>query len=67
MEEILATETEERELNAAQAQLAKAERLAAASDRKTAADPASAPRPKRTNWFSDKRDAERAGSFLRLA
>ena len=53
MEEILAMELEERELNAAQAQLAKAENLAlnGASDAK----------PKRVNWFSMKRDMERAG------
>ncbi|KAH9285324.1 putative ATP-dependent RNA helicase DDX27 [Echinococcus granulosus] len=55
MEEILATELEERELNAAQAQLAKAESLALRDGAE-----ASVTRPKRVNWFSEKRDAKRA-------
>ncbi|KAL5111668.1 putative ATP-dependent RNA helicase DDX27 [Taenia crassiceps] len=55
MEEILTTELEERELNAAQAQLAKAETLVLRGGAKTPT-----PIPKRTNWFSERRDAKRA-------
>ncbi|BHF59856.1 Probable ATP-dependent RNA helicase ddx27 [Sparganum proliferum] len=60
MKEILATEAEERELQAAESQLAKAERLAA-ERAAGGAGPTSAAPPfqKRTNWFSEKRDAER--------
>lgn len=56
MEQILAMELEERELNAAQAQLAKAESLALRGGAETPAA-----RPKRRNWFSERRDAKRAG------
>ncbi|KAL5969628.1 putative ATP-dependent RNA helicase DDX27, partial [Taenia solium] len=60
MEEILTTELEERELNAAQAQLAKAESMALRGGAETPAA-----RPKRTNWFSERRDAKRAAKRIK--
>ncbi|KAL7062602.1 hypothetical protein AAHC03_0943 [Spirometra sp. Aus1] len=60
MKEILATEAEERELQAAESQLAKAERLAAERAAGGAGQTSAAPPfQKRTNWFSEKREAER--------
>ncbi|KAM3171954.1 hypothetical protein ACTXT7_015545 [Hymenolepis weldensis] len=55
VEEILAVEIEERELNAAQKQLEKAENLGKNGD----AGRQVPYRPQRTNWFSEKREAER--------
>lgn len=56
MKGILTTELEERELNAARVQLEKAESLA----RNKGTDQII--KPKRTNWFSEKRE-ERAGKW----
>lgn len=58
MDEILATELEEHELNAALAQLAKVESLALHGKAGT-----TVAKPRRVNWFSEKRDLERAGKF----
>ncbi|VDM32126.1 unnamed protein product [Hydatigera taeniaeformis] len=55
MKEILAMELEERELNAAQAQLTKAENLVLRGDANS-----SAAGPKRINWFSERRTAKRS-------
>uniref|UniRef100_A0A0X3NUD5 RNA helicase n=2 Tax=Schistocephalus solidus TaxID=70667 RepID=A0A0X3NUD5_SCHSO len=60
LKEILDMEAEERELQAAESQLAKAERLAAErAAGSTGSSTAAPPFQKRTNWFSEKRDAER--------
>ncbi|VDN09618.1 unnamed protein product [Dibothriocephalus latus] len=54
------TEAEERELQAAESQLARAERFAAERAAVSAGSTTAAPPfQKRTNWFSEKRDAER--------
>lgn len=60
VEEILAVEIEERELNTAQKQLEKAENLVKNKD----AGRQVPYRPQRTNWFSEKREAERAGKCV---
>ncbi|VDD75742.1 unnamed protein product [Mesocestoides corti] len=62
MEEILATELEEKELNAAQVQLAKAEQLMLHNGKDQ-----SVPKPKRSNWFSEKREAEQAAKRRKKA
>ncbi|VDL63435.1 unnamed protein product, partial [Hymenolepis diminuta] len=56
VEEILAVEIEERELNTAQKQLEKAENLVKNKDTGRQVPY----RPQRTNWFSEKREAGRA-------
>nr|CDS32990.1 ATP dependent RNA helicase DDX27 [Hymenolepis microstoma] len=56
VEEILTAEIEERELNAAQKQLEKAENLA----KNKSTNQEVVYRPQRTNWFSEKRETEKA-------
>lgn len=63
VDEIITTELEERELNAAQEQLEKAEKLA--KSRGNGSNDPLQPiyKPQRTNWFSEKREAAKAGKF----